>query len=95
MNNIQILKKALFKAGHIEASKDKNLIIDYLDSGYWAEVIFSHSFAKAFFKDTLHGWKWHIQEMVISKEPLSYLKKFLQDLLTGKQPRKEDKKNER
>ena len=25
----------------------------------------------------VYGWKWHLQQMVLEKEPLKYIKKFL------------------
>jgi len=89
MTNEQILKKVLKKAGYTEASKDDDLIIRYLDSGYWAEIIYSHSFAKAFwgeeeelcneFNDKIMypTWKYHLKQMVLEEEPLKYLEKFI------------------
>lgn len=54
-------------------------------------VIFSHSFAKAFWGDTFFGfsvytgekgkevkiWQHHLQQMVISEDPIKYLEQFL------------------
>ena len=51
-------------------------------------TIFNHKFAKAFFKEgefanDVQGynhkdtWKYHLQQMVLEKEPLKYLKKFI------------------
>lgn len=62
------------------------------------DIIFDHSFAKAFFGEeelypyscatwpqtnldiwdvTLPAWKTHLQKMVLSKDPILYLKKFI------------------
>ena len=38
------------------------------------EIIFSHSFAKAFWGVP---WKYNIQQMVLEKEPLKYIERFL------------------
>lgn len=42
---------------------------------YYRHLIFDHNFIKAFFKRD--KWKKRLQEMVIEKEPLKYLEKFL------------------
>lgn len=59
------------------------------DHGYYAwinDIIFSHDFAKAFWGEGLYSgkshsrsivWKYHLQIMVLEKEPLKYLEKFL------------------
>ena len=39
-------------------------------------VIFSHSFAKAFWGDT---YKIHLQQMVLSEKPINYLAYFLKN----------------
>lgn len=39
------------------------------------EIIFSHDFAEAFWKDL--DWQAHLQEMVLEENPLKYLEKFL------------------
>jgi len=59
---------------------------------YWKDLvpvaferlIFSHPFAKAFwgkekatFDTKEWGWKYHLTQMVLEKEPLKYLEKFL------------------
>ena len=57
------------------------------------DMIFSHDFAKAFFpngmryrkvkfpfgfyKGTVHEWQYHLQQMVLEKDPIKYLKKFV------------------
>jgi hypothetical protein len=53
------------------------------------ELIFDHDFAKAFwgekefvydaagnFDHYISAWKYHLQQMVLEKEPLKYLEKF-------------------
>ena len=58
----------------------------YLSDGRLFGLIFSHDFVKAFWgEDTFeHGssvfkghWLYHLQNMVIEKNPLKYLEKFL------------------
>lgn len=56
------------------------------------EVIFSHPFAKAFWKDTHEAtytdkyeraisedWQYHLQQMVLEENPIKYLEKFLDE----------------
>jgi len=52
---------------------------------YYA-IIFSHDFAKAFWGEETIGiddisqiptWQYHLQQMVLEKEPLKYIEKFL------------------
>jgi len=45
-------------------------------------IIFSHPFAKAFwgeedYTDDNKSWEWHLTVMVLEKDPILYLKKFL------------------
>lgn len=42
-------------------------------------IIFNHEFAKAYFKcdDTEEKWKENLQQMVLEKDPVEYLAKFL------------------
>ena len=53
-------------------------------------IIFSHDFAKAFWGDkdwsgcceeyyVKKEWQYHLQQMVLEKEPLLYLKQFLNE----------------
>lgn len=121
MEKEEILKKAIEKAEsngykfwhvdhkHIKYVQDEN-IFQYKKTpyNYYAgvyETIFSHSFAKAFFKADscycckkpvlennkgrggccgwLHAdsndevWKYHLQQMVLESDPISYLEQFL------------------
>ena len=75
MTDKELLIKAIEKAEEngFKLSHKENMI----DQFYWFDIIFSHDFAKAFFKKSLLGWKQHLQLMVLEKEPLLYLKKFL------------------
>lgn len=41
------------------------------------EIVFSHSFAKAFWHD--EDWQHHLQQMVLEENPLQYLAKFLDE----------------
>ena len=61
----------------------------FLDFTSVETIIFSHDFAKAFWGEKIgyssdteisvkrEGWRVHLQEMVLEKNPISYLKKFL------------------
>lgn len=56
---------------------------------FYYQIIFSHSFAKAFwgeeklspvelYRASVHKeWQYHLQQMVLAKEPLKYIEKFL------------------
>lgn len=61
----------------------------YTDKSLY-EIIFSHSFAKAFwgeeqivnpehFDHMLAKWQYHLQVMVVQENPLQYLAKFLDE----------------
>ncbi len=50
------------------------------------DLIFSHSFAKAFWgeemyednvKNKIKVWQYHLQQMVLKEEPIKYLEKYL------------------
>lgn len=83
MNNDQILKKAIEKA-------EKNGY-DFWGNGLCGKCdkfIFSHDFAKAFWGTNDDGskshpvyleakYKHHLQQMVISEDPIKYLSKFI------------------
>ena len=102
MTNEQILKKAIEKAvknGYLPFpawSKEKN--IKHLNACYrfllgetrvgfeYYILIFSHSFAKAFFGEEIRTyrdstntfrWQYDLQAMVLEKEPLKYIEEFL------------------
>ena len=103
-----ILAKAVIKSGlYADAWIDTN--VTHTHQSLWIHVkdkddaeesmdyqalIFSHSFAKAFWGEeiisdiiwfdgveaddrSMPAWQWHLQQMVIEKEPLKYLKEFL------------------
>ena len=77
-----------YVAGGNNPSKDDPILVKgYKESGLMANIklelfIFSHDFAKAIwgdFKsgkignfDELENWKYHLQQAVISKDPLKY-----------------------
>jgi len=54
----------------IEAEEIKEWDITY--------IIFSRNFARAFWgNDRLLKWQYHLQQMVIKKDPIKYLEQFL------------------
>jgi len=87
MNKQTILKKAVEKAVNRGYEPNYKKVLAH------QEIIFSHDFAKAFWnketkeaeafqKETggtyLHtDWRHYLQRMVLEKEPLLYLEKFL------------------
>lgn len=87
MQNEEILKKAIAKA--VKNGFDDTYVTFNPNTGHLFGIIFSHDFAKAFFKGTqikceCHdccisdiNWQYHLQQMVISPDPLKYLEKFL------------------
>ena len=92
MTNEQILKKAIEKAikgGFKEADQylcfnHKKLIPELLKLNIYYSIIFSHSFAKAFWGEAQRiehamqlDWAYHLQIMVVQEHPLKYLEKFL------------------
>ena len=73
---------------NIEQVKDKERFLETIvksilkeESVY--EIIFSHDFAKAFFGEEitkawkLYDWQFHLSSMVLMKNKLKYLEKFL------------------
>ena len=88
MTNETILKKAIEKAKK-NGYRFLNIIYDGKDTlencseeNLYYQFIFSHGFAKAFWGEEdkwwgLKNWQYHLQIMVLEKEPLLYLKKFL------------------
>ena len=83
MTNEQILKKAIEKAvknGYpMPTVRMKLLEAAPFDVVLIYHIIFSHSFAKAFWKvETYEGlWQYHLQQMVLEENPLDYISKFL------------------
>lgn len=100
MTQSEILQKAIEKA--VKNGLDKHLLpsdyeVECLANRCWLDagdelidmktIIFSHSFAKAFWKGVIimggsvpHGiesWRYHLQQMVLEEDPISYLEKFL------------------
>ena len=90
MKDETILKKAIEKAK--KNGLDNYSIFEDWDINSHASirgVIFSHSFAKAFWgecdcslcksghKEDISYWQFQLQQMVLEKEPLKYLRKFL------------------
>jgi hypothetical protein len=91
----QIMEQALWKAlkngysglpfGYAVATDWQ----DQIDDGRYLAIIFSHDFAKAFWKDETKithrdgiptiqpGWQYHLQQMVLETNPLAYLERFL------------------
>lgn len=63
----------------------KKQAIKVIARGYYVNIIFSHDFAKAFWGKGKLGtgffnkikWEWHLQQMVLEKDPIKYLEKFL------------------
>lgn len=85
MINEQILKKAIEKAVKGGYSPVMYGTLPKID--HPCEIIFSHSFAKAFWGEKVAwnmdtdkynpGWQYHLTKMVLEPEPLKYLEKFL------------------
>ena len=94
-----ILKKAIEKAvknGMVIRQRGFDFIMDmkrreladyFIKEQLYYPIIFSHSFAKAFFPTTFHtdycikqDWKKHLQIMVLEEHPVKYLEKFLKEI---------------
>ena len=84
MTNEQILKGAIEKA--VKQGMPDTRVFERDTNCYY--IIFSHSFAKAFWGDkkcmikvpsntTEWLWQYHLQTMVLELEPLQYIVKFL------------------
>lgn len=78
MKKEQILKKAIEKA-------EKNGFKLYGEPEhyirYWQTFIYNHDFAKAFWGEDewyFSGWRGKLKDMVLKKEPLKYIEKFLE-----------------
>jgi len=92
MKDKTILKKAIEKAaknrykGSLITKLESG---DYITHCGYIAIIFSHSFSKAFWgecdcslcksghKEDISYWQFQLQQMVLEKEPLKYLRKFL------------------
>ena len=77
-----IIRRAIDKA---EANGYKSDFINlYLDE-CWYNIIFSHSFAKAFWGDEPFehdhyeepNWQYHLQQLALSKDRIKYLGQFI------------------
>jgi len=81
MTNNEILEKAFKKVF------DNGFTLLNLEHLNYSFIIFSHSFAKAFwgescYMDVQHPtpirlWQYHLKQMVLEENPLEYLEKFL------------------
>ena len=91
MTNEQILKKAIEKATKNGMKTNWPEQIEWALI-FPQIVIYSHDFAKAFWKGRgeinwidgkkkkkriTYAWQAHLQQMVLEKEPLKYIEKFL------------------
>ncbi len=81
-NKEDILKKAIEKAvkngykceDNIDSKRHMKSLSMFWN-GY--RIIFSHDFAKAFWKGVYPRWQYHLQMMVLEKDPIKYLEKFV------------------
>ncbi len=66
----------LFGSKQIVCQNDTITSADYLAGSFcYYKIIYNHAFAEGFFgKD----WQTHLQNMVVLREPLDYLGKFLE-----------------
>lgn len=98
MTNQETLKKAIEKAikGGYKIEWDGNNEVWYDSDKHtpWEsysvyDIIFSHSFAKAFWGEEKrltdkiadlyeYWWQFHLQQMVLEEQPLKYLEKFIE-----------------
>ena len=59
------------------------ILFNYKNSWDVEKLIFSHDFAKAFFPKVSHDndndvpWQFNLQQMVLEKDPIKYLERFL------------------
>lgn len=90
MKNEEILKKAIEKAiknglndwGEFEDiiwGVDNVICIKFFKRIFssYEELIYNNNFAKAFFQDFVLMWEDYLQNMVLEKDPIKYLEKFL------------------
>lgn len=90
MTDKEILQKAIEKAEKngfdYHGEKNTHWVIDFIVE-YPQIIIFNHDFAKAFWGDeiikdhtwvmNIHQWQSHLQQMVLEKDKLKYIEKFL------------------
>lgn len=91
MTNLEILTKAIEKANKNGLYWTINPKMWLYSQAYY-DIIFDHEFAKAFWgnkhqyyegeraDDMINNkqeWQFHQQQMILEKEPLKYLEKFL------------------
>ncbi len=94
MTDKEIFEKVIEKAYQNDTEGYIAQVIDFVplyrlqyDEHY--AVIFSHEFAEAFWGKSdyldpdiayyIPAWQYHLSKMVLEKEPLKYLEKFLKD----------------
>ena len=90
MTNSKILSDAIDKAVKNGYANQAGLYVGVgmYDSDIIYGVIFSHKFAKAFWKkgkfagenygyNSEYDWQYHLQMMVLEEKPLKYLEKYL------------------
>ena len=87
----KVIEKAVdngFKyAPYLSSDGVHAIIFEIPEIDIYRHLIFSHDFAKAFWgKEPIlmdlmckscYCWQYHLQRMVLEKEPLKYLKEFL------------------
>jgi hypothetical protein len=80
--SMTIIDEAAFYSVYMQKTRRGTAMIkDYkdVDTKKCYGVIFSHDFAKAFWKETIPTWRVHLQNMVICDNPIDYLRKFIID----------------
>lgn len=91
MTQEEIMEKAIEKAQkngyEHDYFEDKCYVSSATTNGIlWEAIIFSQDFAKAFwfgeiYSGFIHGevspWQHHLQQMVLEKDPIKYLEKFI------------------
>jgi len=79
MWNMEDVRSEIVNDKRCSWSDAREFGIAFMGGGVFSvnDVIFSHDFAKAFWKDSKTRWDIHLQRMVIWPEPLKYLERFL------------------
>jgi len=77
MWNMVGVKSTIVNEKRCSWSGAKEFGIGFFGGGVFTlnDIIFSHKFAKAFWGE--EEWGYQLQQMVLEKEPLKYLEKFL------------------